>query len=351
MVVNSVNTAGPVVLFGAGAAGRYALKHLRERGENVVCFADNDVCKSGTYIDGVLVWRPLIARETYPDATWIACAISRPAAPELRAQLKELGVKTIPLWTCLPVCHDNPPIDAFMALVRSTSDEETLKELSDQCSFRSTPNYDLQRDSLPASEIYFPDFIEHLDNEHFVDCGACDGDTIELFIRNWDKYGHITAFEPDQVNFDEMLRVVPIPHPKLDVVWGAVGDNDQNALFAARGDYSSHLNPSKGEKNTITVPCLKLDSFEFEVPPTYIKMDIEGFELEALWGARGILKEHKPVLAICAYHTSDHLWQIPLLIHAIQPEYRLFLRRYSEGAFELVWYAVPRERIKEENYV
>ena len=79
--------------------------------------------------------------------------------------------------------------------------------------------------------------------------------------------------------------------------------------------------------------------------PTYIKMDIEGAELEALWGARRILKEHSPVLAICAYHTSDHLWQIPFLIHAIQPDYKLYLRRYAEGAFELVWYAVPVDRV------
>jgi hypothetical protein len=74
-------------------------------------------------------------------------------------------------------------------------------------------------------------------------------------------------------------------------------------------------------------------------------MDIEGAELEALWGARRILEENSPVLAICAYHTSDHLWQIPLLIHAIQPDYRLFFRRYAEGAFEIVWYAVPPERV------
>ena len=75
-------------------------------------------------------------------------------------------------------------------------------------------------------------------------------------------------------------------------------------------------------------------------------MDIEGAELEALWGARKLLKQHSPVLAICAYHTSDHLWQIPLLIHAINPTYKLFFRRYAEGAFELVWYAVPPERVK-----
>jgi hypothetical protein len=51
------------------------------------------------------------------------------------------------------------------------------------------------------------------------------------------------------------------------------------------------------------------------------------------------------VLAICAYHASDHLWQIPLLIHALNPSYKIFLRRYAEGAWELVYYAVPPDRV------
>jgi hypothetical protein len=74
-------------------------------------------------------------------------------------------------------------------------------------------------------------------------------------------------------------------------------------------------------------------------------MDIEGYEKEALWGSRRILAEAKPVLAVCAYHKSEDLWQIPLLIHALQPEYQMFLRRYAEGAYELIWYAVPTNRI------
>ena len=37
---------------------------------------------------------------------------------------------------------------------------------------------------------------------------------------------------------------------------------------------------------------------------------------------------------------------ISLLIHALQPEYKLYFRRYAEGTFELCWYAVPPERMK-----
>jgi hypothetical protein len=124
-----------------------------------------------------------------------------------------------------------------------------------------------------------------------------------------------------------------------------VSDYNGSTRFIVTGDYSAHLSyDSSGVGSMIAVE--KLDDLRLNPPPTFIKMDIEGSELEALWGARRILKEDKPVLAICAYHTADHLWQIPLLIHAIQPEYKLFLRRYRPGTWELVWYAVPPERIR-----
>ena len=95
------------------------------------------------------------------------------------------------------------------------------------------------------------------------------------------------------------------------------------------------------------VPCRRLDDLTpSSLPvPTYIKMDIEGMELEALAGAWWVIQVHRPVLAICAYHEGFHLWEIPLLLHKMVPTYDLRLRRYAEGAAELVWYAVPPERI------
>ena len=105
------------------------------------------------------------------------------------------------------------------------------------------------------------------------------------------------------------------------------------------GDQTSHL----GSSGEIDVQLVKLDDV-IDESPTFIKMDIEGSELEGLWGAREIIRKHSPVLAICAYHTDDHIWQIPLLIHALNPRYKLYLRRYLEQPWEMVWYAVPLER-------
>jgi hypothetical protein len=73
-------------------------------------------------------------------------------------------------------------------------------------------------------------------------------------------------------------------------------------------------------------------------------MDIEGAELDALLGARQMIKEHTPILAICLYHAQEHLWKIPLLIQSFSDQYSFYLRRYSDECWETVCYAVPRKR-------
>jgi hypothetical protein len=78
--------------------------------------------------------------------------------------------------------------------------------------------------------------------------------------------------------------------------------------------------------------------------PTFIKMDIEGAEPDALEGARHTFEMHHPAAAICVYHASEHLWRVPLLLQAMCPDSKIYLRRYAEECWELVVYAVPLGR-------
>jgi hypothetical protein len=74
---------------------------------------------------------------------------------------------------------------------------------------------------------------------------------------------------------------------------------------------------------------------------SFIKIDIEGAEPQALQGARGIIATQKPTLAVCVYHHFSHLWQIPLFIHDLLPDHRIFLRHHTRLEYETVCYAVP----------
>lgn len=333
-----------IILYGAGHAGRWALSHLRSQGIEPLCFVDSDGMKWGTMVNGVQVVRPGMAKEYHLDATWVACTIHHDYAQQIRADIARLGVKTIPLWEVLPVCHGTPSNRAFDSVLDLVSeDEDSCEEFCDQVAFRDQPthDYDIQNPPSDIRDIYFPEFIQYRDDEHFLDCGAADGDTIEAFTSRWSKYNEITALEPDPENFAR-LKEKYSKNKQITLAQAAVSDHSGIESFTANGDMSSHFDEAGSEKVVVE----RIDHLNLETPPTYIKFDIEGAELDALWGARRTLKEHSSVLAVCAYHTSDHLWQIPLLIHAIQPDYNLFFRRYAEGAFEIVWYAVPPKRVR-----
>jgi hypothetical protein len=73
---------------------------------------------------------------------------------------------------------------------------------------------------------------------------------------------------------------------------------------------------------------------------TFIKMDIEGAEYNAILGAHNTITKYRPKLAISIYHKPEDIWEIPSLILKMNPEYKLYLGHYSIAAAETVLYAI-----------
>jgi FkbM family methyltransferase len=86
---------------------------------------------------------------------------------------------------------------------------------------------------------------------------------------------------------------------------------------------------------------VRLDDAVGNTRVTFLKMDIEGAELKALEGARETILANKPKLAICVYHHFKDLWEIPLFIKSLVPEYRIFFRHHTKLEYETVCYALP----------
>jgi len=92
-------------------------------------------------------------------------------------------------------------------------------------------------------------------------------------------------------------------------------------------------NVSKGDTYIDTV---SIDERFISEKVSFIKMDIEGAETEAIRGAMNIIKRDKPKLAISIYHKKEDIYEIPLLINEICPEYKFYLRHFSSHLCETV---------------
>ena len=87
-----------------------------------------------------------------------------------------------------------------------------------------------------------------------------------------------------------------------------------------------------------------MDEILAGLSPTYIKFDVECAEHDALVGGSRTISANMPVLAVCLYHRPEDLWDLPLLVRSIRPDYRFYVRRHSDERWETVLYAVPADR-------
>ena len=71
----------------------------------------------------------------------------------------------------------------------------------------------------------------------------------------------------------------------------------------------------------------------------FIKLDIEGAELDALHGAERTIIRDKPFLALSVYHRNGDVLALMTFLHEIVPEYKFWLRHYGPLHYETVLYA------------
>lgn len=190
-----------------------------------------------------------------------------------------------------------------------------------------------------AQNIYFEDKCldkERLKGKAFVDAGAYDGTDTIHFI-NWMNQMNAKAvvFEADSDNFEVTKKNLSI-YPQIILYNQGLSDiQGQQSFLSGKGEMS---NFSSDGNHTIYMNFLDKVASDMEIG--YIKMDIEGFEKQALTGAKRIIAEQSPVLGISIYHKREDIWEIPKLILNLNPEYKFFLRHYSLGVIDTVLYAV-----------
>ena len=83
-----------------------------------------------------------------------------------------------------------------------------------------------------------------------------------------------------------------------------------------------------------------IDNVEDCRDATFIKMDIEGSEYEALIGAQNTIKKNRPKLAICIYHSDEDMLRLIELIANWDLGYKFYIRHHAQKISETVLYAI-----------
>ncbi len=202
---------------------------------------------------------------------------------------------------------------------------------------------------FPApANTYFPrDLFQLTPRESIVDCGAFDGDTLRMFLANEASFEAFYAIEADMVSLQKLRAyVATLPSQvakRVHELDCAVGGERCMLQFVMTGALTSRAGDQDGVE-AVDVPCVPLDELFADRKVTFIKMDIEGAEFDALRGGKAVIERDSPILAICVYHTQNDIWRIPLLMRSLNPDYKLYLRTYDGDGFQSVAYAVPPQR-------
>lgn len=174
------------------------------------------------------------------------------------------------------------------------------------------------------------DLIQCDKNEVFVDIGAFIGDTLVNYVNAFgaDCYSRIFCYEIVPANVQCIHRNVALFHLKnVDVRAKGASDTSGRMYLAADGvSPVNQLAPS----GAIGVPTVTIDA-DIDGPVTFIKMDIEGAEEQALLGCREKIKRYHPKLALSAYHNHKDLWKLARIIDETDASYRFYLRYYGSS--------------------
>ena len=267
--------------------------------------------------------------------------------------LKKIGVKSI-IWAPdiyeFNIHHESGGMEYEPKLILDQKQEitkayELLRDMESQNVFLSLLEIYVKHTPLrvPARSIdtqYFPDDIFGVGvYSDFINCGAFTGDTVKNLAKKIGKIKKITCIEPDQNSFLELVSYSRDNATRIaDQIYLfpiALGDKTQKISFKSSLGLCSEVGEGLGAD---TIQCVRLDDILPIANPTYVSMDLEGYEMLALAGAENLIFRAKPNLAISIYHRINHLWEIILEINSHQLGYEYYLRNYTGFTYETVLY-------------
>lgn len=357
-----MNLDGNIAIYGAGGIGKIVIEVLQKINKKAVCFIDKN--KSNISLNGIPVYNLKNINKLKIDIVIIGI-FSYPKECDIdniEKTLKDLGINNIisfeefyqnfynyfnqsNFYWLAPPKYFFKDIDKINKVRELFCDDRSKNIFDKQIKHRLGENYKILDKPDYDTIQYLPkDVPINKENINFMDLGAYNGDTLKYFINDGVTFNKIIAFEPDINNYKELAKNLFYLKSNSNIneyFIFPVGTSNtiELSLFNENGDASSNYSLS----GKINIPIIAIDKIIHGFKPTYIKMDIEGFELNTILGLKRTISKYKPSLAISIYHLPSDLYEIPLFIRENFEDYDLYLRVYGSHCFDTILYAIPRD--------
>lgn len=172
-----------------------------------------------------------------------------------------------------------------------------------------------------------------------IDGGAFFGDSALIFNRY--KPANIVCFEPNSVNFQRLRQTISNNNIPATLVQAGLADNtgERPLYYVSQSQnhgasYQFQANNSKAEITTLTTIDSYLQQHKNNFPTQrvgLIKLDVEGYGLESIQGAKNTILQHKPIISCAIYHNPKEMFGVYQALKSLHKSYKIQVFALSQG--------------------
>lgn len=335
----------PIVMYGMGNGADKILAVCEKYGIKICDFFASDGFVRGHSFHGKTVLSYSEIKEKYTD--FIVLLSFASSLPDVISNIRriasecELYAPDVPVFgdTLFNMDFFEANREKFEAAYSLLEDEKSKKLYENIIDYKLSgkTEYLFESDCDNAGSV---NNLLHTENYRTVaDLGAYNGDTVRELLK-YTVPDRIFALEPDRRNFRKLSEYAQ-SEKRCEVIPcnTAAWSEKCTLVFDDSGNRNANINPKA--KKTVEVSADSLDNILGGERCDYIKYDVEGSERNALLGSAETIRRYRPELLVSVYHRSEDLFDLPLLIHSLRPDYRLYLRKLPYiPAWDLNLYAV-----------
>lgn len=320
----------PIVLYGTGNGADAVLDKFDSLGIKVSEIMASSGFVRDRFFRGYKVKSLEEIDKDYPDFV-IALAFAS-SCDEVIKNIKSLSKNHRVIMPVVPVFGEKVMDRDYLeknreALENACSllyDKESKRVFESMVRFQFTGDFSHLFTAESSREAALRAILELTDREDILDLGAYRGDTVEEIFTLFGNISSALCFEPDQKTFKK-LSIYAEGKENVTVLNLAAWYEEAEFKFSGGGGRQSTL-CKEGKQ---TVKAAAVDSVLGNGQKiTYVKMDVEGAEKEALLGMKNLILCQKPKLSIAAYHRTEDLCTLIPLIHSLNNEYKIYLRHH-----------------------